>query len=130
MGNFVKIFAQKATKIRYFLVSDLFSQSWKGLFPLVKPKPGDNFLPQEINKNVQEMISHVDQYFVDIGFERQRNEFYDHSVFQQTTHQMSCEKSAWDFQDGREYRISMCAKPKRDDIHEMIYLFATGIKYY
>ena len=74
------------------------------------------------------MVGHVDQYFVDVGFERQRKEFFDHSVFQQTSYQMACEKTAWDFQDGREYRISMCAKPTRDDVHELIYLFVSDTK--
>ena len=92
------------------------------------PNPGIPFLQDSINLNSQQMAQHVDQYFRDIGFEGLRAEFFERSVFVQRTFQMSCEKSAWDFQTSDEFRISLCAKPTRQDIHEMIYLFAKGSK--
>lgn len=106
------------------LVSDLFSQSWKGLYELVQPNPSARFLPQQIDSNIIEMVQHVDNYFSNIGFERQRDTFFTNSKFIQTGYQMACDETAWDFQNGAEYRISMCAKPTRDDVHEMVYLFA------
>ena len=109
-------------------MSDLLAQNWGGLYPLMAPNPGIPFLQDSINLNSQQMAQHVDQYFRDIGFEGQRSEFFERSVFVQRTFQMSCEKSAWDFQTSDEFRISLCAKPTRKDIHEMIYLFASGSK--
>ena len=102
------------------------AQNWAALYPLMAPNPGVPFLQDSINLNSLQMAQHVDQYFRDIGFEGQRSEFFDRSVFVKRHLQMSCEKSAWDFQTSDEFRISLCAKPTREYIHQMVYLFVKG----
>lgn len=74
---------------------------------------------------VRDMFNIAEEFFVSLGLEPMPVDFWHKSLFEKPSdgREINCHASAWDFYDGRDFRIKMCAKVSMNDLfvvhHEM-----------
>lgn len=67
----------------------------------------------------------AEEFFVSLGLDPMPTDFWDKSIFEKPSdgREINCHASAWDFYDGKDFRIKMCAKVSMNDLfvvhHEM-----------
>lgn len=77
------------------------------------------------NMTVHEMFRTAEEFFVSLGLEPMPASFWNKSVFEKPSdgREINCHASAWDFYDGKDFRIKMCTKVSMNDLfvvhHEM-----------
>lgn len=77
------------------------------------------------NMTVLDMFRIAEEFFVSLGLESMPADFWVKSIFEKPEdgREINCHASAWDFYDGKDFRIKMCAKVSMNDLfvvhHEM-----------
>ena len=89
---------------------------------------------QKINLTPLEMAQYAETYFTNIGFDSIEDFNLENSIFakptkndgkggEKTGSKLQCDASAWDFKNKKDFRITICAEPTRNDMQHMIELF-------
>ena len=80
------------------------------------------------------MAQYAETYFTNIGFDSIEDFNLENSIFakptkgdgkggEKTGSKLQCDASAWDFKNKKDFRITICAEPTRNDMQHMIELF-------
>ncbi|KAL3276706.1 hypothetical protein HHI36_012076 [Cryptolaemus montrouzieri] len=111
------------------LLGNVWSQSWANLADDFKPFP--NAAEQDITKNlkkqnytVEKIFRTAEDFFTSIGLPKMVDLFWKKSIFTKPSDRnIICHASAWEFQDGEDFRIKMCTKVTEENFntvhHEM-----------
>ncbi|CAL1265722.1 unnamed protein product, partial [Larinioides sclopetarius] len=111
------------------LLGNIYAQNWK-IFPILKPYPNSSGVPNVTTAMRKKKMEQIDmfimaeQFFASIGMKNMTPPFWHYSVIKKPVDRdVDCHASAHDFNDGKNYRIKMCAKVDTEDLkvihHEM-----------
>ena len=103
------------------LLGDMWGRFWSKLNPLAQPfkqkmsvDPTDEMIRR--NFTVRHMFELGDDFFRSMGLKKLPETFFRLSMLEKPSdRQVACHATAWDFSDGADYRIKMCAKVNFDD---------------
>lgn len=104
------------------LLGNMCAQHWDEIYPLVEPFPGNGSLnvTQEMEAQgytVRQMFEAADDFFVSLGLPRMPASFWRKSFFvKPSDRNVSCEAAAWDFCNGKDYRVKMCSEVNMKDL--------------
>ncbi|KAK8381641.1 hypothetical protein O3P69_018624 [Scylla paramamosain] len=104
------------------LLGSMWGQRWEDIYPLVKPYPLKASLDvtQEMKAQgytVRKMFELADDFFVSLNMTRLPASFWRNSLFvRPSDRKVLCQASAWDFCNGKDYRVKMCAKVDMKDL--------------
>ncbi|KAG8244984.1 hypothetical protein J6590_012350 [Homalodisca vitripennis] len=107
-------------------------KSWSNILDVTIPYPGKNFLDVTTEMNKQgytpgTMFRLAEEFYVSLNFSGLPPDFWTHSILEDLPgRQIICQPSAWDFCNGRDYRIKMCTQVTMQDLitahHEMAHI--------
>ncbi|KAK7092762.1 uncharacterized protein [Littorina saxatilis] len=112
------------------LVGNMWAQSWENLYDVLLPfsnKTAIDVTPQLLQQGytVEKMFTTAEEFFVSLGLEAMPLTFWQHSMMERPHdgRDVVCHASAWDFSNGKDFRIKMCTDITMDDLvtihHEM-----------
>ncbi|XP_065079551.1 angiotensin-converting enzyme [Ochlerotatus camptorhynchus] len=114
------------------ILGDMYGQSWNNILDIVIPYPGRSFLEvtPEMNKqgyNPLVMFQIAEEFFVSMNMSALPPDFWLTSIFTQPPDRpVLCQPSAWDFCNGKDYRIKMCTSVNHKDFitvhHELAHV--------
>ena len=111
------------------LLGNMWAQSWGNIFEIVKPFPKKEYI--DVTKRmVEKKITTIDmfrlseEFFTSLGLKAMTPEFWNRSIIEKPKDRaIICHASAWDFSDGKDFRIKMCTTINMKDLitvhHEM-----------
>lgn len=107
----------------------MWAQSWENLYEETKPFKNASKLDitsklKEKHYNALKMFETSDEFYMSLGLPTNNMSFTGESVIEQPTDRIiQCHASAWDFSDGKDFRIKMCTNINQEDFitihHEM-----------
>ncbi|GFY40190.1 angiotensin-converting enzyme [Trichonephila inaurata madagascariensis] len=107
----------------------MWAQSWVSLLDITQPfsgKPSVDVTPIMEAKNLSalEMFQISEEFFTSLGLKPMPKEFWKHSLIEKPKdREIICHASAWDFCNGKDYRIKQCTDITMEDLitvhHEM-----------
>lgn len=105
------------------LLGDLWGRFWSGLYDIVQPYPKKASFDAtqtmiEQNYTVRRMFEMGNDFFVSMGLKPVPDAFYNLSMLEKPSDpntKVVCHATAWDFYDGKDFRIKMCTKVNFDD---------------
>lgn len=100
------------------ILSDMWGRFWANLYQHMIPYPDKpNIQPgaetmRAANMTVEEMVRTTEDFYVGLGFEPLPEMFLNDSLFRKPTdgRTVQCHATAWDFYNGKDFRVKMCAK--------------------
>ncbi|XP_022240774.1 angiotensin-converting enzyme-like isoform X1 [Limulus polyphemus] len=111
------------------LLGNMWAQDWAGVQEFTEPYPGKPSLdvtPQMVEQNMTalDMFNISEEFFSSLGLKEMPPPFWEHSVIEKPTdREIVCHASAWDFCNGKDYRIKQCTDITMQDLitvhHEM-----------
>ncbi|XP_075436513.1 angiotensin-converting enzyme [Ascaphus truei] len=111
------------------LLGNMWAQSWSNIYDLVVPYPNAaqvDATPAMIAQKwtAKRMFEESDSFFVSLGLIPMPQEFWDKSMIEKPAdREVVCHASAWDFYNGKDFRIKQCTVVTMDDLitvhHEM-----------
>ncbi|XP_055929558.1 inactive angiotensin-converting enzyme-related protein-like [Argiope bruennichi] len=111
------------------LFGNMWAQSWVSLLDITQPflgKPSVDVTPIMEAKNLSalEMFKISEEFFTSLGLKPMPEEFWRHSLIEKPKdREIICHASAWDFCNGKDYRIKQCTDITMEDLitvhHEM-----------
>ncbi|GBM64390.1 Angiotensin-converting enzyme [Araneus ventricosus] len=111
------------------LLGNMWAQRWANIFDIVKPYPNKNFVDvtetmEEKKMTALDMFKMSEEFFASLGLIKMTPQFWNRSIIEKPTdREMVCHASAWDFSDGKDFRIKMCTRVNMEDLitvhHEM-----------
>ena len=112
------------------ILGNMWAQSWTNLADLLTPypeKPSINVTGpmQEQGWNQTYMFRKAEDFFTSIGLKPMPQEFWDGSILKKPDdgRELTCHASAWDFYNGKDFRIKQCTSVDQNDFvtvnHEM-----------
>uniref|UniRef100_A0A1B6KA09 Angiotensin-converting enzyme n=1 Tax=Graphocephala atropunctata TaxID=36148 RepID=A0A1B6KA09_9HEMI len=114
------------------ILGNMWAQSWSNILDVTIPYPGKNFLDVTTEMNKQgytpgTMFRLAEEFYVSMNFSGLPPDFWTHSILEDLPgRQIICQPSAWDFCNGRDYRIKMCTQVTMQDLitahHEMAHI--------
>ncbi|XP_045585496.2 LOW QUALITY PROTEIN: angiotensin-converting enzyme [Procambarus clarkii] len=113
------------------LLGDLWGHQWK-IWDILVPYPGKTrpsatFEMKRQWYNPRKMFQVADDFFASLGLPRLPPSFWHDSLLQKPLHRnVICQASAWDFCNGKDFRISQCTEVREEDLasthHETTHL--------
>ncbi|XP_053978469.1 angiotensin-converting enzyme-like [Hylaeus anthracinus] len=111
------------------LLGNMWAQSWSNIANFTTPYPGKQ-LPDVTNAmveqgyNVTTIFRVAEDFFTSINLTAMPDLFWERSILEkQKDREMICHASAWDFYDGKDFRIKQCTRIDMEDLltahHEM-----------
>ncbi|XP_048726863.2 angiotensin-converting enzyme-like isoform X2 [Ostrea edulis] len=111
------------------LFGNMWAQQWSNIYDLLVPFPDASSMDItskmiEQNYNVTHMYRVAEDFFMSIGMEKMTDEFWQNSMLvKPDDRDVVCHASAWDFYDGKDFRIKQCTAITEDQLltvhHEM-----------
>lgn len=111
------------------LMGNMWAQSWSKVYDLAIPYRGKTSVdvtPQMVaqNYNPRRMFELSDDFFASLNLTRMPSEFWTHSIIEKPQgRELVCHASAWDFCNGKDFRIKQCTDITMEDLvtvhHEM-----------
>ncbi|GLH07211.1 Angiotensin-converting enzyme [Gryllus bimaculatus] len=111
------------------VLGDMHASTWIKIFDLVKPFPegSDINITQSLidqEYDVLQMFKTANDFYMSLGLENCSMSYDDDAmIVRPEGREVVCHPSAWDFCDGRDFRIKMCTKINMEDFlaihHEM-----------
>ncbi|KAK7872177.1 hypothetical protein R5R35_001739 [Gryllus longicercus] len=111
------------------VLGNMWAQSWGNIFDLVKPFPEGsavNVTQSLIDQGYDalRMFKTSDDFYISLGLANNSVSYgKDAMLVRPTDREVVCHASAWDFCNGKDYRIKMCTKINMEDFvtihHEM-----------
>jgi len=127
------------------LLGNMWAQQWNNIGDILKPypsKPNLNVTGAMISQgwNQKKMFEKAEEFFTSMGLKPMPQEFWEGSILQKPEdgRDLTCHASAWDFYNGKDYRIKQCTRVNQEDFitvnHEMghiqYYLQYSGQSYF
>ncbi|XP_012276299.1 angiotensin-converting enzyme [Orussus abietinus] len=111
------------------LFGNMWAQSWENIADFTVPYPGKQ-LPDVtqnmINQgyNATSIFRLAEEFFVSLNLSAMPDTFWERSILEKPTdREIICHASAWDFYDGKDFRIKQCTSINMKDLltahHEM-----------
>ncbi|KAG7200967.1 hypothetical protein KM043_003327 [Ampulex compressa] len=98
------------------LLGNMWAQSWSNIADFTTPYPGKQ-LPDvssamiEQGYDVAKIFRTAEDFFVSINLTAMPDTFWERSILEKPTdREMICHASAWDFYDGKDFRIKQCTR--------------------
>ncbi len=68
------------------------------------------------------MVEIAENFYKSLGMEPLPDAFWKNSIFEKPTdgREINCHASAWDFLNGKDFRIKMCAEVNMNDLFVMV----------
>lgn len=114
------------------ILGNMYGQSWSNILDITIPYPGRSFLEVTPHMIAQGYTPHVmfqlaEEFFLSINMTALPTDFWIDSIIEQPPDRVVlCQPSAWDFCNGRDYRIKMCTGVTHKDLitvhHEMAHI--------
>jgi len=112
------------------LMGNMWAQSWNNLADLLTPypdKPSINVTGAMVDQgwNQKLMFEKAEEFFESIGLKSMPEEFWSGSIIKKPDdgRDLTCHASAWDFYNGKDFRIKQCTAIDQSDFetvnHEM-----------
>lgn len=112
------------------VLGDLWAQQWHNIFEDIKPYKNNSLLDvtprmNEKNLTVKDLFLIAEEFYTSLGLDPLPQTFWNNSLFEKPNdgREVNCHASAWDFYDGKDFRIKMCTKVSMNDMftihHEM-----------
>ncbi|XP_070546857.1 angiotensin-converting enzyme-like [Ptychodera flava] len=111
------------------LLGNMWAQSWGNIIDLVVPYPDKPSIDVtdalvEQNYTAIKIFELTDQFFIDLGMEAVPDSFWTDSMLEKPDdREVVCHASAWDFYNGKDFRVKQCTEPTMDHLitahHEM-----------
>jgi len=112
------------------LLGNMWAQQWTNIGDILKPYPGKPnlnvtgaMLSQGWNQKI--MFEKAEDFFTSMGLQPMPKEFWEGSILEKPDdgRELTCHASAWDFYNGKDYRIKQCTRVNQEDFitvnHEM-----------
>ncbi|XP_064594923.1 angiotensin-converting enzyme-like [Liolophura sinensis] len=120
----------KSGHIPAHLLGNMWAQQWDNILDVVLPYPNKQSVdvtPEMIKQNYTslKMFETAESFFTSLGLKKMREEFWNRSIIERPGdgRPLTCHASAWDFFDGKDFRIKMCTRVNMEDLitihHEM-----------
>ncbi|XP_071443232.1 angiotensin-converting enzyme [Hetaerina americana] len=114
------------------VLGNMWAQTWSNILDITLPYPGKHFLdvtPQMIEQGYTpaSMFQLADHFFISLNLSAAPPEFWSGSLLEEIRGRpVVCQPSAWDFCNGKDFRIKMCTRVNLKDLvtahHEMGHL--------
>jgi len=130
-----KVYGDKVVKkdgtIPAHLLGNMWAQQWNNLADILIPypsKPSINVTGEMVKQNwtPKKMFKKAEDFFTSMGLDPMPQEFWTGSILEKPTdpgRELVCHASAWDFYNGKDFRIKQCTRVDQDDFvtvnHEM-----------
>uniref|UniRef100_A0A1W7RA02 Angiotensin-converting enzyme n=1 Tax=Hadrurus spadix TaxID=141984 RepID=A0A1W7RA02_9SCOR len=111
------------------LLGNMWAQDWSNLIEYLKPfptKPSFDVTQKMVAKKMTplDIVKLSEKFFTSLGLKAMTQEFWNKSIFEKPKdREMVCHPSAWDFCNGKDFRIKMCTEVNMDFLvithHEM-----------
>merc|ERR1719419_643466 len=112
------------------LLGNMWAQSWSNIADILKPypaKPSINVTGEMIRQGwtPTKMFQKADDFFQSMGMDPMPAEFWKGSILEKPGdgRELTCHASAWDFYNGKDFRIKQCTRVNQEDFvtvnHEM-----------
>ncbi|XP_069120838.1 angiotensin-converting enzyme-like [Argopecten irradians] len=111
------------------LFGNMWGEQWSHIYDLVEPfqgKPSMDITPKlrELKLTPLNLFKIAEEFFTSLGLMEMPQSFWDDSLFVKPVNRdVMCHASAWDFHNGKDFRIKMCTKIDMEDLmiihHEM-----------
>jgi len=104
------------------LLGNMWAQSWINLYESTAPFPTKPTIDVTLNLKRQgydpvRMFQLADQFFVSLGMKSVPDSFWTSSLMEKPfDRDVVCAASAWDFCNGRDFRIKQCTDVSQDDL--------------
>ncbi|XP_055982553.1 angiotensin-converting enzyme-like protein Ace3 [Sorex fumeus] len=118
------------------LLGNMWAQSWVNILDLVLPFPEKPL--EDITKTMKDqhwkplkMFEEADKFFVSLGMIPAPPEFWKKSMLERPTdgREVECHTSAWDFYNGKDFRIKKCTEVSIEDLMSIFHQMG-HIQYY
>ena len=111
------------------LLGNMWAQAWSNIVDFTIPYPGKQ-LPDVTNAMIEQgynattIFRVAEDFFTSINLTAMPDLFWERSILEkQKGREMICHASAWDFYDGKDFRIKQCTRINMEDLltahHEM-----------
>lgn len=103
------------------LLGDMWGRFWSGLNDIVRPYPNKSAVdptPAMLAQNytIRRMFEMGNDFFVSMGLKPIPDQFFNLSMLEKPNDRdVVCHPSAWDFFDGKDFRIKMCTSMNLDN---------------
>jgi len=100
----------------------MWAQSWSNLYESTVPFPSKSSLDVTLSLKRQgydpvRMFQLADDFFVSLGMKSVPDTFWTSSLLERPVdREVVCHASAWDFCNGRDFRIKQCTEVNMDDL--------------
>ncbi|XP_074116979.1 angiotensin-converting enzyme-like isoform X1 [Sminthopsis crassicaudata] len=112
------------------LLGNMWAQTWSNIYKLVVPFPSASQVDatpamKEQGWTVRRMFEEADKFFQSLGLLPLPPEFWNKSMLEKPNdgREVVCHASAWDFYNGKDFRIKQCTTVNMEDLivihHEM-----------
>lgn len=104
------------------LLGNMWAQSWSNLYESTVPFPSKPSLDVTLSLKRQgydpvRMFQLADDFFVSLGMKSVPDTFWTSSLLERPVdREVVCHASAWDFCNGRDFRIKQCTEVNMDDL--------------
>lgn len=104
------------------LLGNMWAQSWSNLYDSTAPFPNKNSMDVTLTLKRQgydpvRMFQLADQFFVSLGMKSVPDSFWTASMLEKPLdREVVCHASAWDFCNGRDFRIKQCTEVTMEDL--------------
>ncbi|XP_068833594.1 angiotensin-converting enzyme-like protein Ace3 [Capricornis sumatraensis] len=105
------------------ILGNMWAQSWVNILDLALPFPEKP--PEDITKIMQgqhwkpeKMFQEAEKFFTSMGLLSTPPEFWENSMMERPTdgREVECHASAWDFYNGKDFRIKKCTEVTIEDL--------------
>ncbi|CAL4122237.1 unnamed protein product [Meganyctiphanes norvegica] len=96
------------------ILGDMWGRFWDPLFEFLQPYSSSDYnLDAKMKQqgyNVTQMFHMGEEFFTSMGLKKMPASFYDLSMLEKPSdgREVVCHPTAWDFYDGKDFRIKMC----------------------
>ncbi|CAB3378676.1 Hypothetical predicted protein [Cloeon dipterum] len=114
------------------ILGNMWGQSWGNILDVTIPYPGKHFIDVTPEMQAQgytpiTMFKIAEQFYLSLNMTPMPPEFWEKSIFEELPDRhVICQPSAWDFCNGKDFRIKMCAHVNMKDLitahHEMAHI--------
>lgn len=111
------------------LLGNMWAQSWQNLYEETKPFKGGAIIDvteklKELKYDAFKMFETSNDFYMSLGLPTNKMSYTGNSIINKPTNRtIQCHASAWDFSDGKDFRIKMCTNINHEDLitihHEM-----------
>lgn len=104
------------------LLGDMWGRFWSGLNDLVQPYPNKSSVdptPAMITQNytARRMFEMGNDFFLSMGLKPIPDTFFNRSMIEKPVdREVICHATAWDFSDGKDFRVRMCTRITFEDL--------------